>query len=185
MCVDLTGVVALDGVDLFVREIGPDDLARLIATLGHDQVDLLGFSTGGQVGQLFVEAHPELVRRLILASTTAYADVDRYLEGWQDYERRRRIQVAWNGWARSVQAASTHGGPETLSRFCVVSLDRSSSSTVRRTWASPCSSRNGCRSPYPARDSAPSKELGTWPTSTSQRLGRQVSWSSWTDEFFP
>lgn len=65
-----------------------DDTRGLIEKLGYDEVDLLGFSTGGQVAQLFVEAHPGLVRRLVLASTTAYGDVAEHLADWPEYERR-------------------------------------------------------------------------------------------------
>jgi pimeloyl-ACP methyl ester carboxylesterase len=79
------------------RDLGPaayqpeyvvDDLARLIGVLGHEQVDLLGFSTGGQVAQLFAAAHGSSIRRLALASTTAYATTAQDLTGWEDYKRR-------------------------------------------------------------------------------------------------
>jgi pimeloyl-ACP methyl ester carboxylesterase len=65
-----------------------EDVVRLLRVLGLGEVDLLGFSTGGQVAQLIVEAHPQLIRRLVLASTTAYADVEAHLEGWAEYQRR-------------------------------------------------------------------------------------------------
>lgn len=93
----------LRGCGLSSRDLGPDgyqpefvveDLAQLIRALGYETVDILGFSTGGQVAQLFIEAHPAVVRRLILASTTAYADVAQYLDGWHEYERRLQINVA-------------------------------------------------------------------------------------------
>ena len=87
------------GPDGYQPELVVDDLARLIAALGHDRVDLLGFSTGGQVAQLFVEAHADRVRRLVLASTTAYADVDRYRDGWQEYHRRTAMPVERPSWA--------------------------------------------------------------------------------------
>ncbi|GIG68674.1 alpha/beta fold hydrolase [Phytomonospora endophytica] len=78
--------------DLPAERYQPDlvveDTLRLIDALGHDTVDLLGFSTGGQVAQLFVEAHPARVRRLVLASTTAYGDVSEHLADWPEYERR-------------------------------------------------------------------------------------------------
>lgn len=94
------------GCGLSSRGLGPDgyqpefvveDLTQLIRALGYDRVDLLGFSTGGQVAQLFVEANPMVVRRLILASTTAYADLAQYLDGWPEYERRLQMDVrpAW------------------------------------------------------------------------------------------
>ncbi|TQL77045.1 pimeloyl-ACP methyl ester carboxylesterase [Stackebrandtia endophytica] len=64
------------------------DTARLLAALRIDKVDLLGFSTGGQVAQLFVQAHPKKVGRLVLASTTAYRDFGQHLQGWPEYRRR-------------------------------------------------------------------------------------------------
>ncbi len=76
------------------------DVVRLIRELGHDRVDVLGFSTGGQVAQLLVEANPGCVRRLILASTTAYADVDEHLAGRPGYESRRTIRPPWPQWAQ-------------------------------------------------------------------------------------
>jgi pimeloyl-ACP methyl ester carboxylesterase len=76
-----------------------DDIAHLITALGYDRVDLLGFSTGGQVAQLVVASRPELLRRLILASTTAYADVTQYLDHWQEYNSRCTITVPWPAWA--------------------------------------------------------------------------------------
>src|SRR3954462_6462110 len=45
------------------------DAAAFIRALGHDQVDLLGFSLGGGVAQEVTLRNPELVRRLILTGT--------------------------------------------------------------------------------------------------------------------
>ncbi len=45
------------------------DAAAFIRTLGHEQVDLLGFSLGGGVAQEVTLEHPDLVRRLILTGT--------------------------------------------------------------------------------------------------------------------
>ena len=42
---------------------------RGLRALGHEQVDLLGFSLGGGVAQVITLEHPELVRRVILAGT--------------------------------------------------------------------------------------------------------------------
>ncbi|MFF1820853.1 alpha/beta fold hydrolase [Kribbella sp. NPDC058245] len=69
-----------------------EDTRRLIEELGLGQVDLLGFSTGGRAAMQFVDKHPELVRRLVLASTTAYDGraAEEYLAGWDEYQRRER-----------------------------------------------------------------------------------------------
>jgi hypothetical protein len=48
--------------DAYQPEFVIDDLARLMEVLGHEQVDLLGFSTGGQVALLFAEAQPDRIR---------------------------------------------------------------------------------------------------------------------------
>ncbi|CAB4942263.1 unannotated protein [freshwater metagenome] len=45
------------------------DAIRVTRALGHEQVDLLGFSLGGGVAQELVLAEPGLVRRLILTGT--------------------------------------------------------------------------------------------------------------------
>jgi len=45
------------------------DAVAFIRALGHDRVDLLGFSMGGMAAQVIVEEEPQLVRRLILAGT--------------------------------------------------------------------------------------------------------------------
>ena len=98
----------LRGCGRSTRGLGPagyqpefvvEDIERLLGALGHDRVDLLGFSTGGQIAQLVVEAHRERVRRLVLASTTAYPDVDQYLAGWADYEKRLAVRAPWPQWA--------------------------------------------------------------------------------------
>lgn len=46
-----------------------DHAAALLAALGMERVDLLGFSLGGFVAQVVAARHPELVRRVILAGT--------------------------------------------------------------------------------------------------------------------
>jgi pimeloyl-ACP methyl ester carboxylesterase len=45
------------------------DAVAFIQALGHNQVDLLGFSLGGFVAQMIAEQEPQLVRKLILAGT--------------------------------------------------------------------------------------------------------------------
>jgi pimeloyl-ACP methyl ester carboxylesterase len=45
------------------------DAAAFIRALGHEQVDLLGFSLGGGVAQEVALQNPDLVRRLILTGT--------------------------------------------------------------------------------------------------------------------
>ncbi len=70
-----------------------EDTRRLISELGLGQVDLLGFSTGGRAAMQFVDKHPALVRRLVLASTSAYdaRASQEYLAGWEEYQRRERL----------------------------------------------------------------------------------------------
>src|SRR3954453_4853348 len=45
------------------------DAVTFIRALGHEQVDLLGFSLGGGVAQVITLEHPGLVRRVVLAGT--------------------------------------------------------------------------------------------------------------------
>jgi pimeloyl-ACP methyl ester carboxylesterase len=46
-----------------------DDMAALVERLGHDQVDVLGYSLGGGVALRMALQHPERVRRLAIVST--------------------------------------------------------------------------------------------------------------------
>lgn len=55
-------------------ETSADDLAGLLAELGLDRVDVLGFSNGGQVALHLAARHPELVRRVIAASAATRRD---------------------------------------------------------------------------------------------------------------
>lgn len=63
-------------------------IARLLDQLGLAEVDVLGYSFGGAVAQQFVHAHPDRVRRLVLAST---------LPGWGALMgETRSMALAWN-----------------------------------------------------------------------------------------
>jgi pimeloyl-ACP methyl ester carboxylesterase len=66
---DNRGVGASGGsVPHTIEEMGRDAIA-FIRALGHDKVDLLGFSLGGGVAQMVALQAPDLVRRMILAGT--------------------------------------------------------------------------------------------------------------------
>jgi len=58
-----------------VTEMAQDAIA-FIETLGHEQVDVLGFSIGGMVAQEVVLQAPHLVRKMILAGTSPEAGVN-------------------------------------------------------------------------------------------------------------
>ena len=51
-----------------------DDIAALIASMGLEQVDLFGYSLGGGVALQTAIRHPEVVRKLALASTAFKRD---------------------------------------------------------------------------------------------------------------
>jgi pimeloyl-ACP methyl ester carboxylesterase len=66
---DNRGIGASGGsVPHTIDEMAADAVA-FIRALGHEEVDLLGFSLGGAVAQVITLEHPELVRRVILAGT--------------------------------------------------------------------------------------------------------------------
>ncbi len=54
------------------RSIDPidmgDDMATIVKQLGHDQVDVMGYSFGGAVALRLAVQHPQRVRRLVLVS---------------------------------------------------------------------------------------------------------------------
>ena len=66
---DNRGIGATGGKVPHTLDAMAADAAAFIRALGHDHADLIGFSIGGGVAQEVTLAHPELVRRLILAGT--------------------------------------------------------------------------------------------------------------------
>lgn len=68
------------------------DLARLIAHLGLQSPDLLGFSAGGQVVQRLVLDHPGPFGQVIMASSTLWPVTDADFGPWPERERRRAAE---------------------------------------------------------------------------------------------
>jgi pimeloyl-ACP methyl ester carboxylesterase len=66
---DNRGVGASSGSVPHTVDAMAADAVDFIRALGHEQVDLLGFSLGGGVAQVIALEHPELVRKMILAGT--------------------------------------------------------------------------------------------------------------------
>src|SRR6266700_618880 len=66
-------LVLLPGGFMTVEAMG-DDIAALIRHLGLDQADIFGFSLGGGVGLQTAIRHPEVARKLALASTAFKRD---------------------------------------------------------------------------------------------------------------
>ena len=71
-----------------------DDVAALIGHYGAQRADVLGFSYGGGVAIRVVDQHPGVVRRLILASTTAYPDQRAAAD--DRHQARPRPAIAWD-----------------------------------------------------------------------------------------
>ncbi len=80
-----------------------DDARQLLVELGLDRVDLLGFSTGGRAAMEFVRRFPDRVRRLVLASTSAYpaSEAEPYLKDWGEPRRRQNMETAAGGALRN------------------------------------------------------------------------------------
>lgn len=79
-------------------DLAADDVAALIRHYGAACADVLGFSYGGGVAMRVVDQHPGMVRRLILASTTAYRDYERERETAAGYRARIRLctEISWD-----------------------------------------------------------------------------------------
>ncbi len=61
------GRTALGDRDIRLSDIG-DDMFTVLKALGHSHVDVLGYSFGGGVGLRLAVQHPQMVRRLVVAS---------------------------------------------------------------------------------------------------------------------
>ncbi|GAA3796048.1 alpha/beta fold hydrolase [Cellulomonas soli] len=66
---DQLGVGASSGKVRDTLEEAADDAYRFVAALGHDTIDVFGFSMGAMIAQDLVVKHPDLVRRLVLTGT--------------------------------------------------------------------------------------------------------------------
>lgn len=90
-------------VDDLQPELVVQDTSLLIDHLGLGQVDLLGFSPGGRAAMQFVDRYPDQVRRLVLASTSAYSPAENtpHLTSWGEYQRRRALEEAAEGALRN------------------------------------------------------------------------------------
>lgn len=78
------GSVEDDNLDIAV-----DDLRKLMGCLNVKERILLGFSWGGRLALRFLDKHPEFIRGIILASSTAYTDFNDDLTAWSEYAERR------------------------------------------------------------------------------------------------
>ncbi len=83
------------------------DAHQLIARLDLEQVDLLGFSTGGRAALEFLRRFPHQVRRVVLASTSAYpaSDAQEHLKEWEEFARRQWMEEAAGGALRGSTMA--------------------------------------------------------------------------------
>jgi len=66
---DQRGVGATTGEVPDTIEAMADDAYAFITALGYDKIDVFAFSLGGFIAQALIDAHPDLVRRLVLTGT--------------------------------------------------------------------------------------------------------------------
>jgi len=71
-----------------------DDVARLMRGLGAAPAAVMGESMGGMIGQELAARHPEIVERLVLASTVAHVDAPMLvmLDRWEGYVRQGKLR---------------------------------------------------------------------------------------------
>ncbi|MEU7898584.1 alpha/beta hydrolase [Nonomuraea sp. NPDC049152] len=84
---DLRGCGRSPAAEPLTPDAMVDDLAELI---GSSPVDVLGFSYGGLLAQRLAVRYPELIRRLIVASSSVLPVPPDAFAGWAEYERRSR-----------------------------------------------------------------------------------------------
>jgi len=79
------GRTALGDRPFKLESIG-DDMAAIVKKLGHEQVDVMGYSMGGGVAFRMAVQQPQSVRRLVLASTP-YSD-EGFYPGIKEQQRQ-------------------------------------------------------------------------------------------------
>jgi pimeloyl-ACP methyl ester carboxylesterase len=104
----------------FTFEGSADDTAALLRHLGVATADLMGFSNGASIAMQVAIRHPEVVRRLVLASGMAKRDGLRP-EFWEGMARAR-LEDMPPALARAYQETSPH--PAELPSFFRKSRDR-------------------------------------------------------------
>ena len=80
------------------------DAVSFIRALGHQQVDLFGFSIGGMIAQVIAQTHPTLVRRMIIAGTGP--------AGGEGIDKVTRIS-----WIDTLRGLLTHQDPKVFLFF--------------------------------------------------------------------
>jgi pimeloyl-ACP methyl ester carboxylesterase len=74
--------------DAYAPQHATDDLVVLIEGLGPDPVDVLGFSYGGMLAQRLLVSAPDLVRRVIIASSSVLPVEPDGFAGWRERDER-------------------------------------------------------------------------------------------------
>jgi pimeloyl-ACP methyl ester carboxylesterase len=88
------GRTALGKREVSIVDMG-NDMADVLEQLGYDKVDVLGYSMGWGVGFQFAIQHPQMVRRLALASA-GYSQ-DGFYPGWQrEHMSQNRLAIIPN-----------------------------------------------------------------------------------------
>jgi pimeloyl-ACP methyl ester carboxylesterase len=103
------------------------DAVAFVGVLGHNQVDLLGFSIGSFVGQEIALRRPSLVRRLVLASSAPKGAAG--MHGWAPdvigaVGTTQTSPEQYLGVFFAPSAASQQAGKETLGRIFGRAEDR-------------------------------------------------------------
>lgn len=103
------------------------DIADEIAGWTVGRLDIVGFSLGGMVAQHFALAHPERVRSLVLACTTARTDpavLQARAEATTADPRARTIEITMRRWF-SPETLAIRPSPEPVeyARRCLEAVD--------------------------------------------------------------
>lgn len=104
----------------FTFEGSADDTAALLAFLGVERADLMGFSNGGSIALQVAIRHPRLVRRLVVASAAVRRDGLR--QGFFEGMEKAKLEELPPRFAEVYRRTSPH--PERLASYFRKSVDR-------------------------------------------------------------
>ncbi len=86
-----------------------EDTAEVIRGLGLEKISLFGMSQGGMMSMTIAAENPELVDKLVLASTSAHVTDEQFrtIDEWIELARKKDAKVLYHAFGEKIYSAET------------------------------------------------------------------------------